>query len=126
MTLRVQADTARGDDWWRLDVTDDATGTITYIGSVQVPAGWGDISGSFAVASTEWATDPGGRTSCLQIPRVTGFFGTPGYSATLGTAPGGGGGVPGAGVAQGLLLGLHRPQPGSSGAGLYHDSYDSY
>jgi hypothetical protein len=129
-TLRVQADDARGADWWRFDVIADAGGAITYIGSVQVPAAWGDINGAYAIASTEWFTDPGGRTSCLQIPRVTAFVGTPGYATTLGSAPGGGGGSPTSAVAQGMLLGLHRPlasdSGGSSGSGLYHDSYGQY
>ena len=61
VTLRVQADDVAGSDWWRFDVIDDATGTITYIGSVQVPAAWGDINGAYAIAFTEWFTDPGGR-----------------------------------------------------------------
>ena len=63
----------------RLDVIDDFTLAIAYIGSVQVPAAWGDISGAFATAFTEWFTFSE-RTSCLEIPRVTAFFGTPGYA----------------------------------------------
>jgi hypothetical protein len=72
-----------GADWWRFDVIADATGTLSYIGSVQVPTSWGEISGGYALAFSEWFTNPG-ITSCLQVPRVTTFFGTPGYSDVLG------------------------------------------
>jgi hypothetical protein len=106
-TLRVQADVARGADWWRFDVIADATGALSYIGSIQVPSSWGDVDGAYAVAFSEWFTNEGGLTSCLQVPRVTAFFGTPGYSQTLGSTSGGSGG--GAAVAQALLVGLHRP-----------------
>jgi hypothetical protein len=77
--LAVEADAARGDRWWRALVVDEVGDAATVLGSVRAPAGSGDIAGD-GIHWVEWFTNPGnpgGRKSCLAIPRVTAFFGTP-------------------------------------------------
>ena len=67
--------------WWSASVTDLASGTVTPVGSIRVPARWGGLDLA-ARGSATWvefyaANAPGGIADCDLVPHTRVRFGAP-------------------------------------------------
>jgi hypothetical protein len=67
--------------WWSASVTDPASGTVTPVGSIQVPSRWGGLDlaarGSAAWVEFYAANAPGGIADCGLVPHTRVRFGAP-------------------------------------------------
>jgi len=68
--FRIQAE---GNSWWGVRITDTATGTESYIGSIQALPGWGNLRGS----STNFTEIYGPVSGCQSTPYTRVRFGLP-------------------------------------------------